>query len=102
MALTVASVGDRLPVLGQRLIFTHWKMPPATGPRDNRNDADLAGGLALQGDLHLLVAVVGGDEVGAEQQQYDVGALQVLVDPAFPFLPGSQAAVVPGVQIALS
>ncbi len=100
MALLVASVGDGLAVFGQRLVGVHGQVLPVAGPCDDRNDAGLAGSLALQRDLHLLAALVGTDEVGAEQEQYEIGTLQVFVDFAFPLLARRDAAVAPGVQIA--
>jgi hypothetical protein len=52
--------------------------------------------LAFKGDLHFdTVAVVGSDEVGADQKQDDMSRAHVSIDLVTPFLTSANAAVVP-------
>ena len=59
--------------------------------------------MALKRGLHLdIEAVIGSQKVGADQQQYDVGFLEIAVDRLLPLIAGADLAIVPGPQETLS
>ena len=71
-------------------------LPAVDRPQDNRDDAGLPLVVSLQGTLQLeVVAVVGGDEVGTDQQEDDPGGVEVLVDLPLPLGPRGNLPVVP-------
>lgn len=66
------------------------------GPEHDRRHNRLAQLLPFQGARHfLLIAVIGGHEIRADQQQNHVGAVQVGVDLFRSGLAGDDVAVVP-------
>ena len=68
---------------------------PVDGAEDDGDDAGLIGLVALQGFLHFdAVAVVGVEEVSADEQQDDVRVVEVGVDFVFPGGAGKDDAVV--------
>jgi hypothetical protein len=76
---------------------------PIDGTQDHGDHQRFSRRVALQRNLHLdIEAVIGGQEIGADQQQYDVGFLEVLVDCLLPQIPGADLAVVPGSDQTLS
>ncbi|MCY1293704.1 hypothetical protein D9M71_740390 [compost metagenome] len=66
------------------------------GPKNHGNHRSLASLVPLQGTGHFHVeAVVGRDEMRADQEQHNVGLLEVTVDLANEFLSSQNAAVMP-------
>ena len=75
---------------------------PVAGAKDDRYNACLAPFVALHRAIHLdVIAVVGGEKVGADQEQHDVGGVQMIVDLAVEVLAGSNSAIVPSRNYAL-
>jgi hypothetical protein len=63
---------------------------------DHRNDLRLLGVVAFQGTRHLDVdAIIGVQEVGAHQEQNDVGRFELSIDRASPRRAWKDLAVVP-------
>jgi hypothetical protein len=59
--------------------------------------------MPLQGPFQLdVVAVIGSQEVGADQQQNDVGCIQIFIDGARPFRSRRDPAVMPGMDHPLA
>ncbi len=89
-------------VLREPAQFAKRRILPVYRAQNNRDDAGLASLMALQGSRHLfLVAVVGADEVGANEQQDDVGAVEVVVDFVGPLIARKDTAIVPGLDETL-
>ena len=75
---------------------------PVAGFEQNGDDAGLSLIVALESLLHFgVVAVVGGEEVGADQEQDDVGGVEVGGDRVCPVGSGGDVAIVPGGDDAL-
>ena len=71
-------------------------MVPVAGTQDDRDNAGLAPFVALHRARHLnAVAVIGAEEVRAQQEQYDVRAEQLIVDLSVETLAGSDPPIVP-------
>ena len=69
---------------------------PVAGTQDDGDDARLATFMALHRAHHLdVVAVIGGEKVGAHQEQDDVRAVKVVVDLSVQVLARADSAVVP-------
>ena len=78
---------DRLALLGHRLKVFEFQPHPVAGFQDHRHDDRLAVLAPLHGLLELDPgAIVRRDEVRADQQQDDVGGLEVAVDLIRPVL----------------
>lgn len=76
---------------------------PVGRPKEDRDDAGLAGVVTFEGARHLAVeAVIGGKEVGADEEEDHLGLAEVLVDLASPRVSGSDAAVMPTLEEALA
>lgn len=76
---------------------------PVAGTQDDGDDARLAPFVTLHRAHHFdVVAVVGRDEVRADQQQNNVRAVELVVDLAVEILAGADAAIVPGCDRALA
>ena len=74
-----------------------------TLPHNDRNDIRLAIIFAFKRSPHLyFMAIVGGEKVSADQQQYDVGPLDLFIDSIFPFLPRVDHPVMPGIDQPLT
>ncbi len=70
---------------------------------DDRYDTRLARLVPLERPLHLdLVAIIGGEEVDAHQEQNDVGVFQLFVNLSTPLLAGQDLSVVPHLDHTLS
>ena len=92
-----------LAVLGQRLQLGEGRAPPIHRSENHRDDPGVAGVVALQRAGHLqVVAVVGGEEVGADEKEDDGRAVQMRVDFAGPLIARADLAVVPRVDDALA
>ncbi len=90
---------DHFAVGRQCLELAERRRVPCDLADDDRDDAGLLRLVPLQRPLHLdVVAVVRAHEVGADQEQDQVGALQVLVDLALPFAAARDAAIGPELQ----
>ena len=51
-----------------------------TGPQDDRNNAGLTGLVTLHGPAHFnIVAIIGGEKVGADQEDNYIGGVEVVV-----------------------
>ena len=73
--------GDGLVVFGQHIELTERGTLPVYGTQQDGNDVGLAGLVPLDGTLDFeVVAGVVGDRVGADQQQNDIGGVELLVD----------------------
>ena len=95
--VSIRPLRDGIAVLGQALQGGEISCLPIAGADDDGDDASLFGFVALQSTLHLLlVAIVGGEEVGADEQEDEPGLLQVGVDVVGPVVAGEDLAVVPG------
>jgi hypothetical protein len=93
----VGPVSNRPRVLRQRLKLAEGgALPVVAVTEDDRDDARLTRLVPLHRSRHFdVVAVVGGEKIGADEQEDDVGRLQVLVYLLVPFLAGVNAAVAP-------
>lgn len=71
--------------------------------KQDRNDASLAGVVALEGALHFLfITIRRGNEVRADEEENDVGLFKVFVDGAGPIGSGLNAPVVPWLDKVLA
>lgn len=69
---------------------------PIDWPQDHRDYQRFSRRVALQGVLHLdIEAVIRSQEIGTDQQQDDVGFLEIAVDRLLPEIAGSDLTVVP-------
>ena len=85
-----------LAVLRDRHQAAERRSFPIAGTQDDRDDACFLAMMALQRTRHLdVVAILGGDEIGTDQQQDDVGAVELVADLAVELVARSNAAVVP-------
>src|SRR5947209_8092763 len=76
---------------------------PVHGPQQNRNDASLLCLVAFKGALHLdAIAVVGGQEVRAHQQENHGGPLQVSIYGLRPIGSGKNLTIMPSCDQPLS
>lgn len=68
---------------------------PVDGPQDNWNHARFAGVMAFQRARHLgVVAIIGCQEVRADQQKDDVNSVETLIDHPLPLLSRADSPVV--------
>src|SRR5262249_27317658 len=80
-----------------------WRSRPVDVANDHRDDARLVSAMALEGRRHFpLVTVVGGHEVRADEQQNDVGSVEVLIDRGPPLVARADVAIVPQLNEALT
>ena len=76
---------------------------PVARAQDNRDDNRLSGRVPLHRALHLeIVAIVGGDKVGADEQQNDVVGFDMLLDSASKLLACADPPVMPGLDNSLT
>src|SRR5262249_44962062 len=76
---------------------------PVAGTEDDRDDERLPCVVALERARHLLVvAVVRGDEGGADEEEHDVRLREVVVDGAGPLGARADLAIVPALDVALA
>jgi len=76
---------------------------PVRGAQDDGDDARLLGIVTSDGLLHFdTVAEVGGHEVGADEQENEMGFVEAGENLFFPFGTGGNIAIVPVVDEALS
>ena len=70
--------GDRFIIIRQCLQFLERCAGIVAGAQEDGDDASLACVVTLHGTLYLCaVAVLGGDEVGADEQENDAGGVEV-------------------------
>ena len=94
--ISVFTIIDRHRIGWQTLELGKVEPVPVTGAYINRNDNGRTLLMSLQGPTKLyLVAVVGTNEVSANQQQYDVRILKAVRNGRFPFITGNNTPVVP-------
>ena len=100
--VVVRPLADRLAIFRHRLQAAERRPLPPAGAEDDRNYPRLAKLMSRKCLRHLLApAIVGGNEVGTDQQQDDVGRCQLPVYLSFPLVAGTDHPVVPfGDQLA--
>jgi hypothetical protein len=75
---------------------------PFAGAQNHRDDDCLAARLALERSVQFdVVALVGCDEVGAHEQQHDVGSDERFIDGMGEMLAGRGPAIVPDIDEVL-
>jgi len=92
----VGGVGERRAIERIGLEAGEGLASPGAGAQDDRHQDGIAGIAALDRSLHLDgTAIPGRHKIRADQQQNDIGALQLAADLAVPIVTRHQLAVVP-------
>src|SRR5690348_3783717 len=87
----------------QGLEFAERRALPVDRAQDDRDDLGFAAFVPLHSSFHLdAIAVVGVYKVWADQQQDDIGGVQMLLDLSFPFGTCADIAVIPDFDQPLS
>lgn len=87
---------DRHGASGNRLQFAERCASPFDRAKEDRNHASLICFVALHRPLHLhVIAIVGAQEIRTDQEQDDVGGVEMLIDLTSPFGSGADLLIVP-------
>lgn len=79
--------------------MAEWRIVPVARPQNDWDHHSIAGGMPLHCPQHFaVVAIVGREEVGADEQQDNVRGVQVVIDFVAKILPRLDSAIVPGVD----
>src|SRR5262249_45287396 len=83
-------------VLGQALQLAKQRRLPVGRTQEDWDPTSLATLVPCKGAAHFhIVAILGGEEVGADEQQNQVGGLQMIVNIARPFSATRDLAIMP-------
>ena len=94
--VAVGPLGDRATIGRSCQQLAKRRAVPIAGAKDHWNDDGIPRCVTLHRTGHFaLIAIVGCDEVGADQQKNDVGNLHVSVDRAVDVLTRADPPVVP-------
>jgi hypothetical protein len=101
--IQVIPLGDGSGVTGQALQVGEGRALPIDGPQNNGNDLRLAFFMAFQRSPHLdAVAILGSQEVRADEQEHKLCCLQMGVNLLSPPGPRHNLAVMPVSNQSLS
>jgi hypothetical protein len=94
--VAIGPAGHRLGITRQGPQTAEGRTTPIGGPQQNWHDAGRTGLVALHGMVDFDVpTVVGGEEVGTDQQQNYIGLIELSIDFTVPFGAGQNLPIVP-------
>src|SRR5438067_960769 len=87
----------RLALSRQHLQLCEWRTFPIARTQDNGQDARLIGFVPGNSLCHLdAIAKVGGHKIGADEQEDDIGSVEMSQNLRARFCPWSDIAIIPG------
>lgn len=95
-SVSVAPLSDGFGIGGKHLDLAEGGVFPITRAEEDGDDASFALAMAFNGAPHFApVAVIGFDEVGADEEEDDRGGVEVSFDLLLPILTGNDHYVIP-------